>query len=362
MIILHLSNHCIFGNGNVHAAVDLACEQARSGHEVYFASAGGDFEQLLDDNNVRHIKVAHPSRAAPLRVFSAVQQISNICRLNKIEVVHAHMMAGAVIGWLATRIVRRPLVTTVHNAFDSHAILMGLGDRVIAVSNAVAENMGQRRIPKSKIRVVLNGTLNSARTLSTIQKPAEMIRPAITTVCGMHDRKGVKYLLSAFEIVYNYNPRANLYLIGEGPQQLEYQEIANKMKSKSNIHFLGQVRDTKPFLVSTDIFVLASLQDPCPLVIPEAREMGCGIIATNVDGIPEMLNIGGAGILVPPKNPAALAQAIVDILSDEMALYELKERSKNNLDYFSISRVSNETISIYSELNSKIKKLRNYVQ
>lgn len=350
MRILHLSNHCVFGNGNVHAAVDVACEQAKHGHDVFFASAGGDFEALLTRNGVKHIKLDHPTRSNPFLGFAAIWNLKKICTENRIQIVHAHMMTGAVLGWAATRLQKIPLVTTVHNAFDKHATLMGLGDRVIAVSQAVAKTMKARGINGDKIRTVINGTLGSERTSGDIVGQQILERPSITTVCGLHDRKGVRYLLEAFEIVYSRFPEAHLYIVGEGPQEAEYRAVSAAMMAKENVHFLGQVRDPRGILTNTDIFALASLQDPCPLVIPEAREMGCAIVATNVDGIPEMLAVGDAGVLVAPKDSVALADAIDVLIADPNLLSEQKKKSKTGNDYFFISRVYRETMDAYESV------------
>lgn len=347
MRVLHLSNHCIFGNGNVHAAVDLACEQAKQGHEVFFASSGGDFEHLLEQNGVRHVKIIHPNKNAPWIALPAAIAISQLCRREKIQIVHAHMMTGAVLGWAATRFLGIPLITTVHNAFDKHAVLMGLGDRVIAVSAAVAETMKSRGVSKEKLRTVLNGTLGSARTSGPIAEISPLSRPSVTTVCGLHDRKGVRYLLSAFEAVHAQHPEAHLYILGEGPQENEYKSIAAASASRANIHFLGQVRDPRPYLKQTDIFVLASLQDPCPLVIPEAREMGCAIVATDVDGIPEMVAVGKAGLLCRPRHYEDIEHAVIRLVATPTLLQQERKRSLDRLEHFHISRVASETSEVY---------------
>lgn len=357
MRILHLSNHCIFGNGNVHAAVDLACEQAKQGHHVFFASSGGDFENLLERNGVHHVKIIHPNKHAPWITLPAAFSIVQLCRGEKIEIVHAHMMTGAVLGWVATRFLRIPLITTVHNAFDKHAVLMGLGDRVIAVSDAVAKTMQSRGISEKKIRTVLNGTLGSSRTTGPIEAIPPLSRPSITTVCGLHDRKGVRYLLSAFEGVYDQFPGAHLYILGEGPQEEEYKSIADSSKSHANIHFLGQVRDIRPYLKQSDIFVLASLQDPCPLVIPEAREMGCAIVATDVDGIPEMTSVGNAGILVKPKNSSEIELAVLRLLKEPDELNSQRINSISQLNFFNISRVAAQYNDIYKSMNNRAHRI-----
>jgi glycosyltransferase involved in cell wall biosynthesis len=210
--------------------------------------------------------------------------------------------------------------------------------------------MAGRGIKKNKLGAILNGTLGAARNRTQAFEEINLPRPSITTVCGLHDRKGVRYLLEAFDIVARENPDVHLNIIGEGPQEEEYKNLASSLRSASSIKFWGQLRDPRPYLRSTDIFVLASLQDPCPLVIPEAREMGCAIVATDVDGIPEMLRVGNAGLLVIPSDSRSLAQAISSLLNNPDVLKHSKKASLSELDYFNIKRVSRETMDVYYSL------------
>jgi glycosyltransferase involved in cell wall biosynthesis len=84
------------------------------------------------------------------------------------------------------------------------------------------------------------------------------------------------------------------------------------------------------------------------LVIPEAREAGCAIIASRVDGIPEALDHGDAGYLVPPKSAAALAAKISELLTDRHLLQARKHCAQNNRSWLHLSRVHHETMSIYA--------------
>jgi glycosyltransferase involved in cell wall biosynthesis len=204
-----------------------------------------------------------------------------------------------------------------------------------------------RGIKAAKLNTVINGTRGVARRVGASKAPVNLQRPSITTVCGLHDRKGLRHLIEAFDIVSQRNPDAHLYIIGEGPSEAEYRQLAAALPHAGRVHFLGQLRDTEAYLRESDIFVLASLQDPCPLVIPEARETGCAIVATNVDGIPEMLKVGSAGIMVPPRDGSALGQAILGLLDDPVKLEATKAASLAGIDYFDIGRVERETREVY---------------
>jgi glycosyltransferase involved in cell wall biosynthesis len=346
MRVLHLSNHCIFGNGNVHAAVDLACAQSAAGHKVFYGSEGGDFVSLLAANRVEHLSLPQ-NHKKPLRVLASLVRLIGLIKREKIDIIHAHMMTGAILGRLAGSVCGVPLVTTVHNAFDRHAVIMGLGDRVIAVSEAVATNMISRGVKAKKVISILNGTLNAARRKDEPETTADLEHLAITTICGLHDRKGLPSLIEAFDIVSKSEPKAHLYIIGEGPDEARYWRQASQLECADRVHFLGQQRATKPFLRATDIFVLASLQDPCPLVIPEAREMGCAIVATHVDGIPEMLAVGPCGVMVPANDPIALASAIGELLADPIKREREKQAALVGIAYFDIDRVREDADRVY---------------
>ncbi len=346
MRIFHLVNHCRFGNGNVHAAVDLACAQAAAGHRPVLLSEGGDFVDLLERHGVQHIILPQNHRR-PLTLPGSIGRLLKHIKAEKPDIMHAHMMTGAIIGRITGTLTGVPLVTTVHNAFDKHSILMGLGDQVIGVSQAVSDQMGARGVKTSKLNTVINGTRGVARRRNASQAPVNLQRPSITTVCGLHDRKGVKHLIEAFGVVSERHADAHLYVIGEGPSEKIYQAQAAALPHSDRVHFLGQLRDTEAYLRESDIFALASLQDPCPLVIPEAREAGCAIVATHVDGIPEMLKIGGAGLTVPPADSQAMAEAMCRLLDDSKALAASKAASLDGVDYFDITRVERETRDVY---------------
>jgi glycosyltransferase involved in cell wall biosynthesis len=349
MRILHLANHCRFGNGNVHAAVDLACEQVLAGHEVMFASGGGDFEVLLARNGVVHHIIPQHARS-PRSLATSLFRLSRLLRVAKPDIVHSHMMTGTLLAYPLTRGKRPKLVTTVHNAFDRHAILMGLGDRVIAVSQSVAANMQKRGVKVAKLRTVLNGTLGAVRRASMSKEAAVLSAPSIVTLCGLHHRKGVQDLIAAFDIISKVNGEVNLYIIGEGPEEKTYRTLAQQLAHGDRIHFLGLIRDPNPQLLGADIFVLASLQDPCPLVITEAREAGCAVVGSNVDGIPEILSVGNAGALFEPQNPQSIVDAILPLLNDADLLRAGKAASLREIDYFNISRVRKEVDNVYLDL------------
>lgn len=347
MRILHLLNHTRRMNGHVHAAVDLACAQQKLGHTVAVGSAGGDFDDLLSRHGVETFTVQHERKLSPL--IAGVRALNRIVREWECDVVHAHMMTSAVIGWPICSTSRASLVTTVHNEFEKSSILMGLGKRVIAVSDAVGQSMINRGVSKSRLRVVLNGTIGAARFEGRDTSPMSLARPAIAFVGGLHPRKGLDDLFKAFEIVHKQHPNAHLYIAGDGPFLEAYKSTVASLECANSVEFLGSMDNPYRLLRGADIFVLSSHADPAPLVLSEAREAGCAIIATDVDGAPQLLERGAAGLLVPPHSPDAIAEAIRGLLSDPDKLAELRANSQINIQHMNIDRVARETIAVYEE-------------
>jgi glycosyltransferase involved in cell wall biosynthesis len=350
MRIIHILNHVQeIGNGIVNVAVDLACLQSQSGDDVAVISAGGGYEKLLNQFGVKHYEI-NQSRQ-PITMMKAAIAYRKIVQEFQPDIVHAHMMTGVVLARALRWENRYILVATVHNEFQRSSVLMGLADRVIAVSKAVKNSMGQRGIPEQKLRVVCNGTLGSPRTrkISDYQ-PLSLQSPAIATVAGMYKRKGITELIAAFEEIAQDFPAVHLYLVGNGPDKQIFESQAQATAVSHRIHFEGFQPEPQRYLLACDIFVLASHRDPCPLVLSEAREAGLAIVATEVDGIPEALDNGKAGLLVPAQDSHQLAKALIKLLSDANILQEWKQRSQDNLEWLNVSRVHQETLAVYEEL------------
>ena len=352
MRVLHLLNHTRHSNGHVHVAVDLACAQVKLGNSVAVASGGGDFDELLANNKVETMIVDH--RRQPLTLLKSVWTLRGLVRRWRPDVVHAHMMTSALMAWPVCKLAGIPLVTTVHNEFQKSSILMGLGTRVIAVSTAVGDSMCKRGIPRSRLVVVLNGTIGSARFAGKDRTPRRLNSPAIIFVGGLHPRKGLPDLFEAFRTVHERVPSARLYIIGGGPYLEAYTASVQSMACADAVTFLGSQDDPLPFLTGADVFVLPSHADPAPLVLSEAREAGCAIVATKIDGIPQLLEYGEAGILVSPNNPAELSEALCSLVESPMSLEIWRKKSQINIDYLGIDRVARETLDVYAAASQEV--------
>ncbi|MEJ0004283.1 MAG: glycosyltransferase [Pararobbsia sp.] len=445
MKIIHLANHVLeCGNGIVNVMVDLACGQADAGHEVVVASSGGQYETLLAAHGVRHLRLVQEPR--PERLLAMCWRLGRMVRAERPDIVHAHMMTGVLIA----RVVRGigpgatyRLVSTVHNEFQRSATVMGIADRVVAVSTAVAASMRRRGVSDTRLRTIPNGTINSPRTAVSRRAPPDAVtttrgklahpaasvqavrpaapsaavqsvgsgvlsaalqtagsaapsvvaravgsavpsavvqavgsavpaetaqaarsvapsaagaaarlkRPNVMTVAGMYRRKGIDVLLRAFALVAGGQvTNAHLYIVGEGPDREEFETLSHELGLDDCTHFLGFRADVPALLAACDVFVLPSLQEPFGLVISEAREAGCAVVASDVGGIPEAMDFGQAGLLVPPGDHEALGGVLNDLLADEALRESWRARARLDLDWLKVERVNADYLALYEEV------------
>jgi glycosyltransferase involved in cell wall biosynthesis len=269
----------------------------------------------------------------------------------KPDIVHCHNMTGTVLATMLKPFHSYSVVGHLHSLHQRSSKVMRIADRTIAVSREVGNEFIKLGLPAHKMRFVENAVIGSPRYKAYgTAAPPDLDQPSIVTVAGMFQRKGITELLSAFEAVSRTVPNASLYLIGDGPDIAEFKTQAASLNSRDRVHFLGFRSDFQAYMRQSSVFVLASRLDSFPLVLIEAREMGCVIVGTEVGGVPELLNHGKAGLLVPPMDVEALGDALVTALTDREKATELRRGAVEDLDRFRLEHMIRNVDMVYSEL------------
>ena len=155
-------------------------------------------------------------------------------------------------------------------------------------------------------------------------------------------------LINAFSLVAGRFPDAHLNIVGEGPDQSTLEQLCAKLNLSQRVTFHGSLDNPMSDLKATDIFVLSSHREPLGLANIEARSAGCAVIGTDVDGIPEALDFGAAGILVPPRDPQSLADAMAELLGNPDRLANRKAAATENLTRFTIDHLYEQYRSAYA--------------
>jgi glycosyltransferase involved in cell wall biosynthesis len=197
--------------------------------------------------------------------------------------------------------------------------LWPLADHVICNSAALKTELSNHyRVPPARLTVIHNGVdLNyfQPRALASPPDPARVL-----TVARLVPDKDQQTLIQAFRLVAGDHPGAELWLVGDGPAEKALRQLAADSLPPGKVRFFpGQV-DPRPFFQQADLFVLSSVHEAFPNVVLEAMAMGLPVVATRVGGVAELVVPGETGWLVPPRDPAALAAAISQLLADPRTL------------------------------------------
>ncbi|AIO30586.1 glycosyl transferases group 1 family protein [Burkholderia cenocepacia] len=355
---MHLANDVReSGNGIINVLVDLACNQAQSGHDVVVASGGGEYVGLLEQYGVRHIELRQrPIRKAMLPLM--VMKFVAVLLRERPDVVHAHMVTGIFLGKIGKAVKSYALISTVHNEFNRSAKYMGFADRVVGVSRAVTEAMVGRSVDPNRMATICNGTVGTPRSRKNDDPTMTslMLRPSVATVAGLFHRKGIDVLIRAFAESRAIEVGAHLYIIGEGRDRPAFETIVQELEIHDRVHFLGFKKNVMAHLRQTDVFVLASRREPFGLAVLEAREAGCAIIASDVDGIPEALDGGESGVLVPPGDVQALSTELNRLLCDAEALSSARRIASVGIERFSASKMTDDYLELYEVARRQVGK------
>jgi glycosyltransferase involved in cell wall biosynthesis len=258
--------------------------------------------------------------------------LASVVRETRPDVIHAHSSkAGAVARIARSLSPHLPLIYTPHGyAFAGHfssatqrrayrvveRALAPLASRVVCVCEAEA-SLARSIGPSNRVRVVHNG-IGPAGDGPTDPRVAELggRGPVLGALTLLRPGKGMETLIDALPRVLAGHPDAQLAILGEG-EELEALRRRAQLGGVANaVHFLGPRADPLAALRGMDVFVHPSWAEAFPYVILEAMSLGTAIVASDVGGIREALQDGESGLLVTPRDSAALANALLSMLDD----------------------------------------------
>jgi len=295
---------------------------------------GREFKQVALDDDACLVLDKSQSRRTPLGTFDPMTlwRMNTFFTKRNVDVVHAHNMGPLVYGGLSAHLgLRRPTVVyTEHNQFYSASkkarckftFYIRLADHVVAVSHDLRRTLAHRVHPGGPIRVIHNGIDGSRFALADgAAVRAELgVRSheiLIGTGVVLSEQKGLEYMLDAARLVIDKEPRARFVLAGDGPLRERLQRKAFEYSLGDRFLFLGYRSDMQRLVSAFDVYALSSLWEGLPLALLEALAMGKPIVATRVGGNPEIVEDGVHGWIVPPRDPEALADALLKTCRDD---------------------------------------------
>jgi glycosyltransferase involved in cell wall biosynthesis len=172
----------------------------------------------------------------------------------------------------------------------------------------------------------------------------------LTVVSGLRPGKGLETLADALPELLGAHPGASLVVVGDGPERGAFERQVAAAGIASRVHMLGEVTDVERALAASDLLLAPSWAESFPYSILEAMAFGLPIVATAVGGVPEAIEDGVSGRLVPARDPAALAAAAGDLLRDPQGARRLGEAAKARLqEKFSLAGMIEGTLRVYRE-------------
>lgn len=367
MKILHLiSSSGLLGAERV--LLELAEHSRRAGLKVTI----GVFENKHNPN----LDLAQYARAIDfdVQIFSCngrwdnhtAQTIKDYMESNGIQVLHSHNYKSNFYAWKSLSNNNVKWVVTNHGRrFGPKLMLYNLldgfvvrrADRVVAVSKEIARKMRLAGIAQGKILLIENG-IDLERF--TTNAPPEAIKESlgikkealvVGTIGALTKEKGHQYLLRAALRVVRICPEAIFLLVGDGIERSSLEKTVSSLGIKDSVIFAGMRKDVPEILSILNVFVLPSLNEGLPMALLEAQGAQIPVIASYVGAIPDVLQDGVTGILIPPKDPQAIAEAIIMILSNKKFASGIAQKGFERVrDNFSSEKMANKYLSIYKEL------------
>ncbi len=328
----------------------------------------GPLVEEVKKNGIVHFPISFSKKFK----WRIIREISSILLNNRFDILHTHGgIAGFYGRWAAKKCRTRVVVHTLHGIHYLHyrnlllkqitifleRIFSRFTDALVFVCDSDREKGKKLKLaPQTKMHLIRNGIdLPPVREEDVLARRKELglnlSQPVLGTVARLHRQKGIIYLLQAAAKIQRSFPEAKIFVVGGGPLRQRLQRERQRLGVDKFLFFLGERKDAAEILSLFDIFILPSLWEGLPYVLIEAASAGKPIVATDVDGVKEVITNGETGVLVAARNSEKLAEAVISLLRNRDHAAKLGEKAKKTIpSHFSLSRMIEETQELYLEM------------
>ena len=353
----------------------LIGEAIKRNHQVVVNSPTiGPFTQALANQGIAayNVETRQPHRLDKATALAA------IVRKEQVDLVHTHaLLGGTILGSLAGKLAGVPVVVHAHIRFAMsskplvrmcHSLLLRLTskyccDRIIAVADGVAREVATQGLSSERAVVIHNGIqipsgANQKEISQKIRQEFGLTDASkfIGIVGRLCESKGQHVLIQAANQVLRQFPDTVFVIVGKdlqsgGRYESHLKDLADKLVVRDRVIFTGFRPDARDLMAAFDLFVLPSSAEGLPVVILEAMAAGNCVITTPVGGNAEIVSNGETGIIIPPKDEQALADAIIRCLSDPDLTKEMGQRGYETVkNRFSLEAMVAKTFQVYDQV------------
>ena len=293
----------------------------------------------LREADVRVIKLRRSSKAN----VAAWWPLFRILRDERVDVLHAHMFGSNVWGTILGRLARVPAVVAHEHiwAYDSgglrplldREVVARFSDAFVTVSEASRQLMIEHeRINGRNIVVITNGVASRpagdrARVRGEVGVSEQA--PVVGSVGNLRAQKAYELLIeAAVPLRRRMGPELRVLIAGEGPERVALERLIDQRGLAGTVKLLGMRSDIPDVLAALDVAVCCSDYEGSPLAVMEYMDAGLAVVATRVSGLLDVVIDGETGLLVPPRDPEALAAATARLLEDPDLRTTLGERGR----------------------------------
>ena len=346
---------------------NLACRLAERGHSVYVITQTKNTRKKTSNIKTPFAKL--PIKLWPIPFSNLSYTLKSLIlsfKLRKqIDIVHVQTATYPMIaGFLFSLLNHKPYIVACRGSdirissrehFRRPLQLPFLlnAKKLLAVSNEIAGLLTKKYgIPQQRILVIGNAYDDKVvQDMANVRTHTERRSKQIVCVANMRPEKDHVTLLEGFKKVAENLSEARLLLIGDGPLREQLEEFCKKNKL-SNVRFLGRLPHhiVLENVAKSDVLILTSVEEGMPNAVIEALALGKPVIATKTGGIPEIVEDGYNGLLIPPKSPEHVAKALYILLTDEKLYSKLSKNATTSMHKHSWSEITLRYEQIYADL------------
>lgn len=282
-------------------------------------------------------------------------------RQHHIQLVNTHSGKDSWSGGLAAKCARVCLVRTRHLDLPLRRHPLNfvhyLHDALISCGQLMREHLLAAGFPAYEVVSIPTGI--DFEQFAPSQSRADMRAslgiapqaPIVLMVGVIRSVKRHEIALRAWVQVVAAFPHAHLVLAGDGPLRMEMMALAQQLGIADHVHFLGHREDIADLIMAADVGLLTSRSEGVPQAITQMLGLGLPVVATAVGGVPELIMAQETGLLVPPEDPLATAQAVLHCLQQPSHAQQLARRGQQHvLQHYSLTAMLNQTEALYARL------------